>query len=469
MKYWSIMGYCPSFRAPGKAVLSACLLAFFAAFACGVAAAGSGNNGPVVIRDTEIEDILKEWTDPVIRAAELDPASVHFILVQDKDLNAFVAGGPNVFLYTGLLQKTESPGEVIGVIAHELGHIRGGHLVRTRSAIDGASYESMLGTVLGIGAAIISGDSGVGAAVAAGTQSTAVNKFLAFSRVQESSADQAALDYLEKADMNPGGLASFMGKLESQELLPASQQSEYVRTHPLTRDRLDALTAGRDRSSHKDADWPPRWREQHARMIAKLVAFITPEQVVWNYGDKDTSVAAAYARAIAAYRQNKVDDALRRMDGLLAEEPANPYFLELKAQMLTDFGRVEEALPLYHRAVEIDAKAPLIRTAYAQGLIETSERHPDRLDEAIGQLDRAVQDEPRSGRIFRLLATAYGRKGQEPVAKLYLAEEAVLKQDYDYAKRQAQAALNGLEKGSRFWLRAQDILSYIEQAGKKKN
>jgi len=256
-------------------------------------------SGPIIIRDTEIENVLKIWTEPVIKASKLDPAAIRFVLVQSKNMNAFVAGGPNIFLYSGLLEKTDNPAQVIGVVAHELGHISGGHLVRGRGAIENASYESMLGTILGIGAAIATGNGGVGAAVAAGAQSTALNKYLAFSRVQESSADQAGLSALEKAGYSPKGMRDFMHKLESQELLPASQQSEYVRTHPLTRNRVDALSAGLARSEHKDVALPAVWIDQHARIIAKLTAFITPEQVVWNYPDSDNSIAADYARAIA--------------------------------------------------------------------------------------------------------------------------------------------------------------------------
>ena len=190
---------------------------------------------------------------------------------------------------------------------------------------------------------------------------------------------------------------------------------------------------------------------------------------MWNYPDGDKSIAADYARAIAAYRQNKVEDALTRMDALLTREMDNPYFLELKGQMLLDFGRVEDALPYYKKSVDILSHAPLIRIAYAQALIESAGQnaHKDRLDDAITQLERAVRDEPRSSRTYRLLATAWGRKGNEPMAWLYLAEEALLKQDKEYAKKQATAALNGLEKGSRPWIRAQDILIYLEKGGDK--
>lgn len=439
-----------------------CLLAVIALAAARPAAAG-----PVIIRDTEIERILRDWATPVMRAAGLEPDAVKIILVQDPAINAFVAGGQNLFIYSGLIERSENADEVIGVMAHEIGHISGGHLTRTYEALRNASYESVLGTILGIGAALASGDGQVGAAVMAGTSSTAVNRFLAFSRVQESSADQAGLSYLEKSGFSPGGFLSFTRKLESDELLPPSQQNEYVRTHPLTRDRVDAIRAAYDRSPYRDKALPAAWQEDHRRIKAKLKAFITPERVAWDYDTRDKSLPAEYARAIAAYRQNKVKEALERADGLLALEKDNPYFLELKGQMLVDFSRVAEAAPYYEKAVALDPRAPLIRTAYAHALIETADGRPARLDEAISHLTRAAADEPRTGRIYRLLATAYGRKGDEPMAKLYLAEEAVLQRQWRYARLQAEGALQGLPASSRSRVRAQDILAYVEQNEKK--
>ena len=440
-----------------------CAFAGVALLICGVAlmAHAQGGRSASLIRDTEIENYLKEWAAPVIKAADLDPDSVNIILVQDSNVNAFVAGGQNIFLYTGLLTKSKNPSEVIGVLAHELGHIRGGHLVRGRDAMESASYEAMLGTILGIGAAILAGDAGAAGAISAGSSGMALNKLLAFSRIQESSADQAAMTFLDRAHINPQGLVTFMERLEDEEMLPVSQQSEYVRTHPLTRDRVESLKAGTERSAYNNTKTPARWDDEHARMMAKLVGFVTPEYVVWNYSEKDTALPARYARAIAAYRQNKVDEALRLTDTLLRDEPKNPYFLELKGQMLTDFGRPGEAVPYYRQATELDPKSGLIRTAYAHTLVETANNDQKQLQTAITQLERAQQDEPRSTRIHRLLATAYGKMGQDSMAKLHLAEEALLQRRLPQARQQVEAAIPGLPEGSSSWIRAQDILSQV--------
>lgn len=421
---------------------------------------GAQGKLPPIIRDTEIENIFTEWTTPLLKTSEIGENSIRIILVQSNDINAFVAGGANIFVFTGLIEKTEGPGELIGVMAHEMGHIAGGHLIAAQSALERASYESILGTVLGIGAAIVTGNGGAATAIISGSQNVAARRFLAHSRVHESAADQAAFNYVTRAGMSPAGLASFLKKLEDQELLPASQQNEYVRTHPITRTRVEAAEALLAKSELKDKPFPPRWIEQHRRMKAKLVGFISPERVAWAYDDQDTSIPARYARAIAAYRLNDIPTALRGIDGLIADEPDNPYFHELKGQMLVDFSRIEEAIPSYRKSVKMLPDAPLLRIATAHALIESG-NDKARLEEAAAHLDRALIKEQRNARAHRLMATAQGRLGHESLAKLHLAEEAVLQGRLPYAKAQAEAALKGFRTGSAEWIQAKDVLSHI--------
>lgn len=423
--------------------------------------------GLSLIRDTEIEETLLEWGDPIFQAAKLNPDSINIILVQSDVMNAFVAGGSNIFFYTGLITRTENPGELIGVMAHETGHISGGHLIRSREAMERASYESMIATILGVGAAIVSGDGGAMPALALGGSALAQRSYLAHSRVHESSADQAALSFLAKAHINPSGMVSFMEKLQAENYMPREQQSEYIQTHPLVGNRIDVLRRGVANSPYLNTPYPAKWMEQHARMKAKLIGFINPGQIPWVYDDRDVSVAAQYARAIAAYRNNQVDDAIARIDALLMGEPQNPYFLELKGQMLVDFGRVSEAVPYYRQSIAIMPNAGLLRIALGHALIESADNDRSILNDAIKQLERALIDEPRSSRVYRLLATAYGRIGKPNEARLYLAEEAVLERRFDTARQNAQSILSEEKEGSVLWVKAKDILSFIENVKKE--
>lgn len=432
----------------------------------GITAATLPARAQTVIRDTEIESYMQDWFEPVFNAAGMSGDQIKVIIVQDPALNAFVAGGANIFLYTGLIQRTEQPGELIGVVAHELGHITGGHLIRGREAMENASYESMLGAILGVGAAVLAGDPGAAGALGTGGAALAQRRYLSTSRTYESSADQAALKYLNAAGINPTGLKTFMEKLEDEELAPSSQQSEYVRTHPLTRNRVMALEDGVANSMVNKKPLPSAWLDQHARMKAKLLGFINPTQVVWTYDDRDQSIPALYARAIAAYRQNEVKTALSLADKLVAAEPGNPYFHELKGQMLVDFGRVSEGIGPYEKSLSLKPDAALVRIALAHAQIETAGNDSAKLNKAISNLKRAQKDETRSTQVHRLLATAYGRMGNEAAARLHLAEEALLQGKKDYAKNHADYAAANLPKGSPDWLRAQDILSVVA-LGKK--
>ena len=421
----------------------------------------------ILIRDTEIEGIIKSWSADVINAAGMTPDQVNIILIQNQDLNAFVAGGSNIFIYTGLIERTENPGELVGVIAHELGHIAGGHLSRTSEVMSKASFEAIVATLLGVGAAIATGDGGAAAAGVSIGQATAMNKFLAYSRVQESSADQAGFRFLDNAGVNPIGLVTFLEKLSSQELLPASQQSAFARSHPLSRDRIEALEARLPNAKNRDTPAPAAWNEQHARMKAKLMSFITPQQVVYAYPERNQSIAAQYARTIAAYRTNKVDAALKGADKLIAAEPKNPFFHEIKGQMLFDFGRAKESAVSYQRAIELAPQSGLIRTALARAQIESSGKSKAGLESAISHLKRAQQDEPRSSQVKRLLATAYGRLGQEPQARVYLAEEALLQGRNKEARSMASSAMKFLPAGSPELQRARDVINSIDQKPEK--
>lgn len=422
----------------------------------------------VIIRDSEIEKDIENWTGGVMGAAGMQSSQVNIILIQSPEVNAFVAGGANIFIYTGLIDLSGNVGEVIGVIAHELGHIAGGHLSRTADVGKNASFEAMLGALVGIGAAIATGDSSAAAAGISIGQGQAMNKFLAFSRVQESSADQAGFRFLTGAGLNPQGLPTFLEKLSSQELLPSSQQSLFVRTHPLSRERVEALQHKVDESTLKTKTFPAEWDNEYARVKAKLLGFTSPLQVAYKYPSSDHSIPAQYARAISSYRLNQMAPALQKVDDLIQQEPKNPYFYELKGQILFEFGKAALSVAPYEKAVLYAPDSGLIRMALAQSLIESSGKDVTKLQSAIDHLKRAEKDEPRSPQIKRLLATAYGRMGKEPEARVYLAEEALMHGNRSEAARMADVTLKQLSPNSPEALRAKDIINTVGEPDKNK-
>jgi predicted Zn-dependent protease len=429
--------------------------------------------GMTVIRDTEIEQALRAWSTPIWQAAGLNPDAVDLVLVQSDDLNAFVAGGSNIFIYTGLIDAAKSPDELLGVIAHETGHIAGGHLIQGRQAMERASYEAMLAGILGIGAAA-TGNSKAAGALIIGGQGLAVSGFLSHSRVQESSADQAALTFMERAQYNPSGLARFLGTLKNQELLPQSRQNSYVRTHPLTAERIDSMLRGIERSKYANTPYPADMIDRYARIKAKLLGFINPSRVDWVYSEKDTSTPALYARAIAAYKRQNKSRALDLIDQLIAREPQNPWFYEVKGQMLRDFSQIPQAIDAYRRAVTLAPDAALIRVELAQVLLESASGNTrDNYAEAEKNLDLAFIKEQKSTNIQRLYATLYGRMGQEPRARYHLAEEAALQGDITEAKKLLTGALPQLDRNTKEYRRAMDLKVFLdaqpEKTPKRKN
>ncbi len=425
------------------------------------------------IRDAEIENYLYSLATPIYRAAGVDPKSVTIAIVQSSTVNAFVAEGMNEFFYTGLLQLTETPEQLAGVIAHETGHISGGHLIRGREEMRNASAEALLSTLIAVAAGAATGNAGVAATGAAGGAQMAQRSFLTFSRTQESSADSAARNFLQQAGISERGMVEFFHKLEGQEMMPADRQEQYVRTHPLTRDRVDAAERHLEASRTKEAKLPEKFYVMHERMKAKLLGYLQPETALLRYSDNDSRPAARYARAIALYRTGKMDRALAITDGLIKQEPSNPFFHELKAQIQFENGRIEESIVNYKKTTELLPDSALLHQAYGHALLESKEQGKDtaRVDMAIQRLLEANRLEPHTPMTWRFLAAAWGRKAEltgdqsfEAMATYALAEEAAAQGKDKAAGQLAERAMKGLKKGSTYWLRAQDIKLSIDEA-----
>lgn len=421
-----------------------------------------------LIRDAEIENTIRIYATPLFQAAGLSPQGIKLFLVKDRALNAFVAGGLNMFINTGLLIETKDPGEVIGVIAHETGHIAGGHLARSGPALE-QTYATLIATyLLSLGAALATGESAVGAAVLSGGQDIALRSLLQYTRTQETSADQAAVGLLKATEQSPKGLMEFMDSLSGQEVLLTSSQDPYLRTHPLTQDRIDFLRQAMRESPYADKPTDPELIRLHERMRAKLIGFLNPlNQVLRSYPESDTSLPARYARAIAYYRVPDIDRALAETDALLEELPGDPYFRELKGQMLLEHGRVAESVPEYEAAVRALPDSAQIRQALAKAQIALDTREADRA--ALENLTVTLAQEPNNAGAWRLAAVAHGRLGDEAMTALALAESALARGKYEEARERAEHAAGLLPENTASWLRAQDLRNEADRRLKKED
>jgi predicted Zn-dependent protease len=412
-----------------------------------------------LIRDAEIEADLRRISDPIFVAAGLDPHSVRIFVVNDPSLNAFVAGGQNLFIHTGLIRRAETPEQLAGVIAHETGHISGGHLSRLRDAVGQANTEAIIGALLGA-AAIVAGAPQVGTAVMAGGATVAERNLLRFSRGQEQAADQAAIRYLEAESLPPTGLYEFFKILETQNLRINAEGPEYLRTHPLTRDRIVFLGGEVERSPYQGRSFPPEVQDAHARMVAKLDGFLgDPMDVLQRRAGP--SFEDRYARAVAHFRRGDTDRALELVEGLKAERPGDPHLFELEGQILFESGRIAEAVPAYREALAGVPGEPLVRFGLARALLEQGD--PASGEEAVAHFREVVRQEPDNAYAWRFLGIAEGRLGHDARASLALAEYAVLTRRPEDAQLHLRRARQLVQPGDPEWLHLQDLEQATER------
>ena len=413
--------------------------------------------GLSLIRDTEIENLLRSYATPIFEAGGLPPDSVTIHLIQDESINAFVTRGNNMFFNTGLLLASRNSNEVIGVIAHETGHIAGGHAVTFGDSVAAATTTSLLAMLLGIAAGIASNNPDVGMAVVLGGQESARRMLLAFSRDQESRADQFAIKALRDSHQSPQGLANFFKTLSGQEMLLSEQQDPYVRTHPLTRERMNTVRRAAEESPYGKLPPDPEREHQHQRMIAKLYAFLKPQlATMQRYPESDQSIEARYARSIAYFRRGQINKAVPEVDSLIKDEPDDPYFWELKGQMLLETGHVEEAVSAYRSSVELLPDAPLNLVAMAHAMIETG-KPKEYAEDAQKTLNAALHLENENPFAWDLLARSYHQSGNTGMSAYAAAEKALLTGQYREVVRYTKEAEKHLEQASPVWYRLQDI------------
>lgn len=417
------------------------------------------------IRDAEIESIIRSYASPLFEAAGLDAQTVEVHIVNSRQINAFVAGGKKLFLNTGLLLAAKDSNQVVGVIAHETGHIAGGHLARTHDVLRSANAATILSYVLGA-AAIVAGAPDAAMAILGAGSAISQKTFLQYSRGQEQAADQFAVTVLDRTGQSARGLYEFLEILEDQEVLVASRQDPYLRTHPLVRGRVNFVRNHVENSSYSSVVPSAAQEAQFARMIAKLRGFLNPREAFREYPDEDQSVAARYARSIAHYRRPDLVAALAEIDSLLADYPEDGYFHELKGQILFENGRIDDAMEPYSRAVEKLPQEPLIRVGLAQVMVERGDAAA--IDSAIEHLAIAIRQDAGYPLAWRLLSIAYGRTGRLGLSSLASAERAILVGGYEEAIAFAKRAGDLLPAGAPGQLRAQDIEFAAKQAMNKK-
>ena len=420
-----------------------------------------------VLRDSETELLFRDISKPLIQAAGLDPANVKVVLLNDPEINAFVAGGQIVYIHSGLLTAADNVNQLQGVIAHELGHVAGGHIIRMNEGASAATKISILSLVLAA-AAIAAGappDAGMGIMMAG--QRAAIGNFMSFTRAQESSADLAGASYLSKAGISGKGSLEFFKKLQNQEYrLAIYSKDSYDRTHPLSQERIQAL----EEIYHKDPAWSrptdPALEARFERVKAKLQGYIDPQVAARKYPETDQTIPAHYARAYAYHLGAYPDKALAEADTLLATAPEDPFFLELKGQILLESGRPKDAIPVLREAVKNAPDQPMISVMLGHALIATEDGK--NFAEAKQMLKNAVNRDNDNPFAWLQLGIVYDHEGDMPRAALATAERNNLQGNPKLALVSARTAMRGIPANTPDYLRAQDI-AMVSEADLKKD
>lgn len=427
--------------------------------------------GIPLIRDTEIENLLNDYAQPIFKAANLSAGRVQMRIVRSPVFNAFVVDGRNVFIHTGALMEAKTPNEIIGIIAHEAGHIAGAHLAGLRAQIKQGQAQALLMQILGIGAMVLgattdnSSVSNAGTGILYGGQEIVTRSILSYRRSQEASADQAGLSYLNRTQQSGRGMLATFERFAQQEYISDRHKDPFVRSHPVATDRLNQLRRNVEASPHYDRRDPPELQLRHDLMRAKLAGYLENPGVVFNrYPRSDNSLPAQYARAIASFFQGghrATEQALAQLDQLIAQRPSYPFFHEVKGDFLMRSGRSAEAIPHLQKALRLaGGNESLMQVQLAAAL--QSAKGKAGLDQSIALLRKSLVED-KNPRAYRLLATAYYNQGNGPKADAVTAQAYFLEGDLKQAQIFAKRAHPRLKKGSPEWIKNDDIINFQPQ------
>jgi predicted Zn-dependent protease len=412
-----------------------------------------------IIIDAETEETLRLFLDPMLEIAGIPPYKVRLVIVNTPVVNASAAAGGIIAVNTGLLLKVKNLGELLGVLAHEVGHFKGGHHTRIFQVAQKSTSTMIMGMLMG-GIAMAAGQADAGMALVMGGQHIAMQTYLAHRRSEESAADQAGVEILDRLQISTKGMASFFETLTFQTIRVISQVEAYGLTHPLNAERIRFVQNHLSSSRFKDSEPPSLWVEKWERVQKKLQAFLTPPNHPKPQIRVASDIAKLYGQAVTYYRQFKLDDAIGISRMLIEKEPDNPFFNEFLAQILFETKKVEEALPYYRKAVSLRSESNILATQAAHAFIEAGK--PETIEFAIGLLRKVVQKDSDMVMAWHFLGVAYGKKGDIGRASVCLAEKSIRIGDYKMAQAQAEKALRLLQSRTQEHLKAQDIIQALQ-------
>src|SRR5258707_714732 len=459
-----------------KTTLKLTALATAVALAMTPTLAAAQQKGPPILRDTESEQLLRDYTRPILRAAGMEKQNIQMVIINENAFNAFVADGRRIFVNYGAIMQSETPNQIIGVLAHETGHLAGGHLAKIREQLAAAQTQMIIAMLLGAGAMVAGARSGnsnggltkAGAAAISAPQEKIRRSLLSYQRQHEENADRAGVKYLTATGQSARGMYETFKRFSDEGLFAGRGADPYLQSHPMAIERVAALEGLARSSPYWDKKDDPALQLRHDMVRAKISAFMErPDTVYRRYPMSNNSLPARYARAIATYRHGDLRVAIAQIDGLIQVQPGNAYFYELRGQALLEGGKPAEAIAPLRKALQLSNNAPLIEMLLGQALVATNNKAYT--EEAIAILRSAVARESEAPLGYTQLAMAYGRKGDFAQADLASAQAAFLRGDNKTARELASRAKTRFAIGTPGWVKADDIVSAKPLPGQKSN
>jgi len=431
---------------------------FFINFSYNSAFAAAGIS---IIRDDETEKLLKEITDPIIRAVGLDSDSIEIVIVNDPSINAFVSGGQRIFIHTGLIAEADDVSTVIGVLAHEAGHIKGAHIIQKGSDYEKANYGAIAGYVLGLGSVLAGAPAEAGLAISSASQNIAMRNLLSYSRDYENAADTVALEVCKKIGVTPRGLVNLLRKIQSEQKISGDIVDKYMLTHPVSEERIKYIE--NYIKKHPEIDKKPAEEIQKKFLMvkAKIYGFLYSSKKTKQIYQGKTTDEALYALSVIKHREAKFSESDNYLNQLIARYPSNYYFYELRAQFLFERGKVDQSISEYRKVLIKLENSVLIRLKLANALL--NKKDAASYQEAVSQLKAALLSEPRNISLTNQLGLAYGKLGNLGTSYLYFAESSIIAKNLNNAKFYLQKAERYINKASPEFIKLTELKNELDR------
>lgn len=410
--------------------------------------------------DPEITDYIDRLGRRLTAGIEGGPVDgFTFFVVRDRRINAFAAPGGYIGINSGLFLRAENESQLAGVMAHEIAHVTQRHIARSFAAGAKNQYKTIAAVIAGL---LLGGQAGQ-AAIAAGVASEAQRQ-INYTRANEYEADRIGLRVLADAGYQPAGMSGFFEILMRESGVSAEAVPEYLRTHPLSLNRLaEAQSRAEQIGKTSGRQDSLEFHLMQARLEVMDAADPSALYARWTEASMPegeyAGAARRYGLALLEQRLNREDEAIERLRELRDAQPDNLHYGLALMRALAGTGRIEAALGIWR---DLGALYPRRYAAVSGGARLL--RRANRSDEAVELLTEYLRsDSEAPAEAWRELAAAAEDAGRPVRSHESLGEYFARTDRFDQAISQFRIALEQASPGSAEALRLQSRLDQVRE------